>query len=51
MGLNPRVTADEVLGVAQEGIRKFAPGTPLYVRPMIWARNAYFGISKDPPTR
>ncbi|MEX2517808.1 MAG: branched-chain amino acid aminotransferase [Paracoccaceae bacterium] len=38
MGLKPTLTDEEVLGLAREGIAKFPAGTPLYIRPMIWAR-------------
>ena len=36
IGLNPPVDADTIVGLAREGVKKFAPGTPLYVKPMIW---------------
>ena len=38
MGLVPNMELDEVLGLAKEGVAKFAPGTGLYIRPMMWAR-------------
>ncbi len=38
IGLNPPVDAETIIGLAREGVKKFAPGTPLYVKPMIWAR-------------
>ena len=34
--LKPLVSHDEWMGLARDGIAKFAPGTPLYVRPMYW---------------
>jgi branched-chain amino acid aminotransferase len=34
--LKPLVSHDEWMGLARDGIRKFAAGTPLYVRPMYW---------------
>lgn len=37
MGLNPAITAEEVLEIAKEGVSQFAPGAHLYIRPMIWA--------------
>jgi branched-chain amino acid aminotransferase len=36
IGLNPPVDAETIIGLAREGVKKFAPGTPLYVKPMIW---------------
>jgi branched-chain amino acid aminotransferase len=36
IGLNPPVDAQTIVGLAREGVKKFAPGTPLYVKPMIW---------------
>ena len=39
MGLNPPISAEEITELAREGITKFAPGTALYIRPMMWARN------------
>ena len=38
MGLNPPLSDAEMTGIALDGVKKFAPGTPLYIRPMIWAR-------------
>lgn len=38
MGLKPPVPDEELLQIALDGVKKFAPGTGLYIRPMIWAR-------------
>jgi branched-chain amino acid aminotransferase len=40
MFLKPTVTADEWMSLVRDGVKKFAPGTPLYVRPMYWAERA-----------
>lgn len=40
MFLHPRVSVDEWLALVREGVAKFAPDTPLYVRPMYWAERA-----------
>ena len=40
MGLKPSVSVDEWVSLVREGIKKFAPGTTLYVRPMYWAERA-----------
>ena len=51
MGLEPQITAEEVTGLAREGVAKFAPGTGLYIRPMIWAKGgASFMVAPDPET-
>jgi len=41
--LKPLVSHDEWMGLAHDGIRKFAAGTPLYVRPMYWADAGLIG--------
>ena len=38
MGLVPTMGDAEVTALATEGVRKFAPGTGIYIRPMLWAR-------------
>jgi branched-chain amino acid aminotransferase len=49
MGLNPTLSDEEVTVLALEGVARFAPGTPLYIRPMIWAREgAAYMIAPDP---
>ena len=40
MFLQPRVSAEEWVGLVREGVAKFAPNTTLYVRPMYWAERA-----------
>ena len=40
MGLKPGVTVDEWTGLVRDGIKRFEPGTTLYVRPMYWAERA-----------
>lgn len=37
MGLNPALEAGEILEIAREGVTKFASGTGLYIRPMMWS--------------
>ncbi|WP_284178622.1 branched-chain amino acid aminotransferase [Rhabdaerophilum sp. SD176] len=36
IGLNAPVDPDTIIGLAHDGVKKFAPGTALYVKPMIW---------------
>ena len=40
MHLKPVISADEWMGLVRDGIKKFAPDTKLYVRPMYWAERA-----------
>ncbi len=37
--MKPPVTAEQILSLALEGIRKFPADTPLYIRPMFWAES------------
>lgn len=37
LGLQPPVTAEEIERLTREGIRRFPPGTHLYIRPFFWA--------------
>jgi len=48
-GLKPVVSAGEIKEIAQDGIGRFAAGTALYVRPMLWAESgAKFFVAPDP---
>jgi branched-chain amino acid aminotransferase len=40
MFLKPTVSLDEWLGLVRDGMKRFAPGTTLYIRPMYWAERA-----------
>jgi len=40
MFLKPSLSVEEWTGLVREGIKRFAPGTTLYVRPMYWAERA-----------
>ena len=49
MGLKPPLSDAEMTAIALDGVKKFAPGTPLYIRPMIWARSGLdYMIPPDP---
>jgi len=48
LGLLPKQTADEIFGLAMEGVGKFANGTDLYIRPMYWAEKGW--VAPDPET-
>ncbi|MGY2051901.1 branched-chain amino acid aminotransferase [Methylobacterium sp. JK268] len=49
MGLKP-VVAEEAWGaLVREGLGRFDPGTPLYIRPMYWAESGFAGgVRFDP---
>jgi len=47
MFLKPDVSAEQWIDLVRDGIKKFAPGTALYVRPMVWAERA--GPQSLPP--
>ncbi|MEM9319622.1 MAG: branched-chain amino acid aminotransferase [Pseudomonadota bacterium] len=43
--LNPVQDADEIFAVAWEGLKQYAPETPIYIRPMFWGIDCgYMGI-------
>ena len=41
--LNPVVPVETWVGLAREGIKRFAPGAELYIRPMYWADSGIGG--------
>jgi branched-chain amino acid aminotransferase len=46
IGLGTPVSAEEIEGLARDGLRRFAPGTALYIRPMLWCEEGW--IDPDP---
>jgi branched-chain amino acid aminotransferase len=49
MWLKPLKSVEEMLELAQDGIKKFKPGAPLYIRPMYWAESSGAGaVALDP---
>jgi len=49
MGLMPTMSDEEVTALAADGVKKFAPGTGIYIRPMLWARRGQdYMIPPDP---
>lgn len=40
MFLKPEVAVERWIGLVKDGMKRFAPGTPLYIRPMYWAERA-----------
>lgn len=51
MGLIPPVDGEALTALAREGVGKFPPGTPLYIRPMMWATGGLdHMVPPDPET-
>jgi branched-chain amino acid aminotransferase len=50
LGLHPSVSPDEWFGLTKDGIKRFSPGSELYIRPMYWAEDgaAGGGVRFDP---
>ena len=49
MWLKPTMSAEAIAELAREGMKKFAPGAHLYIRPMYWAeRNGVGSVPPDP---
>jgi branched-chain amino acid aminotransferase len=47
MWLKPTMTSEAIEELAWDGIKKFAPGAALYIRPMYWAEHN--GVGSVPP--
>ena len=49
LGLTPKVSADEIIGLAKDGLKKFDGKTAVYIRPMYWGEHGgYMGVPADP---
>lgn len=49
LGMNPTKTPEEIIGLVKDGVKRFSPGTALYVRPLYWAEAEGLGtILADP---
>ncbi len=46
MGLNPTHTAEEITGLALDGVKKFSPGAEIYIRPMFYGQEGF--VVPDP---
>jgi len=44
LGLAPTLTGEVIEALTFEGLKKFAPGTDVYIRPMYWAEESDTGI-------
>ncbi|WP_170138350.1 branched-chain amino acid aminotransferase [Rhodobium orientis] len=49
LGLAPTLTGEEIEALTFEGLKKFAPGTDVYIRPMYWAEENDVGILPPKP--
>ncbi|WP_176085638.1 branched-chain amino acid aminotransferase [Martelella sp. HB161492] len=43
LGLIPTLSASDIEALTREGLKKFAPGTDVYIRPMYWAEESDVG--------
>lgn len=49
LGLKPTMTADAIVDLTWEGLKKFDGNTAVYIRPMYWAEHGgYMGVPADP---
>ncbi|APH71497.1 branched-chain amino acid aminotransferase [Aquibium oceanicum] len=49
LGLKPTMSADEIVELTWEGLKKFDGKTAVYIRPMYWAEHGgYMGVPADP---
>jgi branched-chain amino acid aminotransferase len=49
LGLKPLLSADEIVGLVRDGLKKFDGNTAVYIRPMYWAEDGgYMGVPADP---
>lgn len=49
LGLRPTAKASEIVGLAEDGFKKFDGNVAVYVRPMYWAEHGgYMGVPADP---
>jgi branched-chain amino acid aminotransferase len=44
LGLKPTMTGEAIAGLAKDGLKKFAPGAAVYIRPMYWAEDGDTGF-------
>ena len=49
LGLGPTKSAEEIVGLTRDGLKKFDGKTAVYIRPMYWAEHGgYMGVPADP---
>jgi branched-chain amino acid aminotransferase len=49
LALSPTLTGEAIQELTFEGLRKFAPGTDVYIRPMYWAQDSDAGALPPKP--
>jgi branched-chain amino acid aminotransferase len=49
LGLAPTLTGEAIEALTFEGLKKFAPGTDVYIRPMYWAEESDAGVLPPKP--
>ena len=49
LGLKPTLSGGEIEALTFEGLKKFEPGTDVYIRPMYWAEDSDIGILPAKP--
>jgi branched-chain amino acid aminotransferase len=49
LGLKPIMSAEEIVGLTLDGLKKFDGNTAVYIRPMYWPEHGgYMGVPPDP---
>ena len=49
LGLKPSMSAEKIVGLTWDGLKKFDGKTAVYIRPMYWAEHGgYMGVPADP---
>ncbi|MDP3896060.1 MAG: branched-chain amino acid aminotransferase [Mesorhizobium sp.] len=49
LGMKPTMSADAIVGLTLDGLKKFDGKTAVYIRPMYWAEHGgYMGVPADP---
>jgi branched-chain amino acid aminotransferase len=49
LGLKPTLSGEAIEALTFEGLKKFAPGTDVYIRPMYWAEESDAGVLPPKP--
>ena len=49
LALSPTLTGDAIAELTRDGLKKFAPGTDAYIRPMYWAEDSGPGVLPADP--
>ncbi|GAA6207056.1 branched-chain amino acid aminotransferase [Cognatishimia sp. WU-CL00825] len=44
LGMNAKVTGDEIVNIVKEGVTRYADDAELYIRPMMWATDSTPGV-------